>query len=335
MSTQTGSEGEPIKLISVEESFLIPEIIDELKRLAGGVPSMKSGPIAGPFMPRLLDIGAGRIAEMDADGVDIQVLAVTAPGVQKFDPQTGLSLAKLANDRLAETISAYPDRYAGLAVAPPQAAREAAKELERAIGDLRLNGLVINSHTNDEYLDDEKYWPLLEAAESLGAPIYLHPREPNAGLEQSLMAMTGFTVGWGYAVETGTHALRMIAAGVFERFPKLQVVLGHLGETLPFLLDRIDNRYPFEIGVTGVKPLPKKPSEYFRSNFTISTSGMNFAAPVRAAIDILGADRIMFAADYPMENQREMVRAYQAIALSDDERRQISELTARRVFGIG
>ncbi|GKX35605.1 MAG: amidohydrolase [Rhizobiaceae bacterium MnEN-MB40S] len=334
VSTQTGSEGEPVKLISVEESFLIPEIIDELKRLAGGVPSMKSGPIAGPFMPRLLDIGAGRIAEMDADGVDIQVLAVSAPGVQKFDPETGLSLARRANDRLHQAIAEFPDRFAGLAVAPPQAAAEAAKELERAITVLGLNGLVINSHTNDKYLDDEKFWPLLEAAEALNVPVYLHPREPGAGLEKTLMAMTGFTVGWGYAVETGTHALRMIAAGVFERFPNLQIVLGHLGETLPFLLDRIDNRYPFEVGVTGIKPLPKKPSEYFRSNFTVSTSGMNFPAPLRAAIDILGADRIMFAADYPMEDQRAVVQDYNAIELTPEERRQISELTARRVFSI-
>lgn len=321
------------KLISVEESFLIPEIRDELSRIVGGVPSMKSGPIAGPFMDRLFDIGAGRIAEMDADGVDIQVLAVSAPGVQKFDPDTGLALAKLSNDRLLEAISAHPNRFAGLAVAPPQAAEAGAKELERAIG-AGLNGLVINSHTEDEYLDDPKFWPLLEAAEALEVPIYLHPREPSAGLEGPLIDLTGFTVGWGYAVETGTHALRLIAAGVFERFPRLQVVLGHLGETLPFLLDRIDGRYPFEIAITGAKSLPLKPSEYFRRNFTVATSGMNFSAPVRAAIEILGAERIMFAADYPMENQKEEVDRFDALELSPDERLQISELTARRVFKI-
>lgn len=321
-----------IKLISVEEAFMIPEVVDELSRLAGGVPSMKSGPIAGPFMPQLLDIGAGRIAQMDADGVDIQVLALSAPGVQKFDPETGLALARLSNDRLAEAIAAWPDRFAGLAVAPPQAPDMAAKELDRAITGLGLNGLVINSHTNDEYLDDPKFWPLLEAAEALEVPIYLHPREPGAALWDGLMAMSGFTVGWAYAVETGTHALRLIAAGVFDRFPKLQIVLGHLGETLPFLLDRIDNRYPFEIGVTGKTPLARKPSEYFRSNFSVATSGMNYPAQLRAVIDILGAERIMFAADHPLENQKEVVGDFGRIPLSIDERRQISELTARRVF---
>jgi 5-carboxyvanillate decarboxylase len=324
-----------VRLFSVEESFTIPEVVAELSRLVDGVPSMRSGPIAGPFMPKLLDIGAARIAEMDADGVDVQVLAVSAPGVQKFDPETGLSIARIANDRLADAIKTYPTRFAGLAVAPPQNATEGARELERAVTKLGLRGLIINSHTNSEYLDDQKFFPLLEAAEALDVPIYLHPREPADGLAGALMAMTGFTVGWGYAVETGTHALRMIAAGIFDRFPRLQIVLGHLGESIPFLLDRIDGRYPFEIGVTGKKPLPRKPSEYFRSHFVVSTSGMNFAAPVRAAIEILGADRIMFAADHPMENQRREVDAYNAVPMSAEERRKISETTARRVFKLG
>jgi 5-carboxyvanillate decarboxylase len=326
------AEANRVRLFSVEESFTIPEVVAELSRLVNGVPSMRSGPIAGPFMPKLLDIGAGRIAGMDADGVDVQVLAVSAPGVQKFDPETGVSIARIANDRLSDAIKAYPTRFAGLAVAPPQNPAAGAKELERAVTKLGLSGLVINSHTNSEYLDDPKFWPLLEAAEALDVPVYLHPREPADGLAGGLMAMTGFTVGWGYAVETGTHALRMIAAGVFDRFPKLRIVLGHLGESIPLLLDRIDGRYPFEIGVTGKKPLPRKPSEYFRSHFVVSTSGMNFAAPVRAAIEILGADSIMFAADHPMENQRKEVEAYRAIPLSAQERKKISETTARRVF---
>jgi 5-carboxyvanillate decarboxylase len=321
-----------VKLYSVEEAFTIPEVVDELRRIAGGVPSMKSGPIAGPFMPKLLDMGEARIAEMDADGVDVQVLSLSAPGVQKFEPATALSIARLANDRLAEAIKRFPTRFAGLAVAPPQAAAEAAKELERAVTTLGLRGIVINSHTNDEYLDQQKFWPLLEAAEALDVPVYLHPREPAAGLEQALMAMTGFTVGWGYAVETGTHTLRMMAAGVFERFPKLRLVLGHLGEMLPFMLDRIDARYPFEMGVTGRKGLPRKPSEYFRDHVTVTTSGMNFAAPMRAVISILGAEKIMFAADHPMENQREVVDEYNRIELSPQERAAISNGTARRVF---
>jgi 2,3-dihydroxybenzoate decarboxylase len=217
------------RLYSVEESFMLPEIVAELSRLAGGKPSMLSGPIAGPFMPKLLDIGAGRIAEMDADGVDVQVLAVSAPGVQSFSPETGLSLAKLANDRLSEAVKAHPDRFAGLAVAPPQDAPAAARELERAVTKLGLKGIVINSHVNGEYLDQPKFWPLLEAIEALDVPLYLHPRDPAPVMAPKVM-IPGFVVGWSYAVETGTHALQLIASGIFDRFPKLRVVLGHLGE---------------------------------------------------------------------------------------------------------
>lgn len=319
------------RLYSVEESFMIPEIVAELSRLAGGKPTMKSGPIAGPFMPLLLDIGEGRIAGMDADGVDVQVLAVSAPGVQAFDAATGLSLARLANDRLAEAVKAHPDRFAGLAVAPPQAPAEAAKELERAVTKLGLKGVVINSHTAGEYLDERKFWPLLEAAEALDVPVYLHPRDPAPRIEDVVM-IPGFVVGWGYAVETGTHALRMIAGGVFDRFPKLRMVLGHLGEAIPFYLARMDNRNGFEMRAVGAKPLQRKPSEYFRDQFTVTTSGMNFAAPLRAVVDILGADRVMFAADYPMEDQKQVVADYQAIPLSAEERMKVSETTARRVF---
>lgn len=321
-------------LVSVEEGFMIPEVVAELSRIAGGVPSMKSGPIAGPFMDDLLDIGEGRVARMDADGVAVQILALAAPGVQKFDPDTASALSRLTNDRLAEAIAAHPARFGGLAAAPPQAAREGAKELDRAITTLGLNGLIVNSHTNDLYLDDPSFWPLLEAAEALDVPVYLHPREPAAGIEDGLMAMTGFTVGWAYAVETGTHLLRMIAAGVFDRFPKLRIVLGHLGEMIPFMLDRIDNRYPFEMGVTGAKPLPRKPSDYFRDHVTVATSGMNFNAPMRAAIEVLGADKVMFAADYPMERQDEEVAKFAALDLTPDERKRIGEDNARRVFGL-
>jgi 2,3-dihydroxybenzoate decarboxylase len=321
------------RLYSVEESFMLPEIVAELSRLAGGKPSMLSGPIAGPFMPKLLDIGAGRIAEMDADGVDVQVLAVSAPGVQSFSPETGLSLAKLANDRLSEAVKAHPDRFAGLAVAPPQDAPAAARELERAVTKLGLKGIVINSHVNGEYLDQPKFWPLLEAIEALDVPLYLHPRDPAPVMAPKVM-IPGFVVGWSYAVETGTHALQLIASGIFDRFPKLRVVLGHLGEMIPFLLARIDNRYGFEVVAVGAKKLARKPGEYFRDHFTVTTSGMNFAAPVRAAIDILGADRVMFAADHPMENQKEVVDAYNAIPMTPEERAKVSEQTARRVFKI-
>jgi 2,3-dihydroxybenzoate decarboxylase len=319
--------------ISCEEAFSTPEVVAELSRLAGGVPSMKSGPIAGPFMPDLLELGAGRIRGMDQAGVDIQILSLTSPGVQKFAPDLALAMAIGINDQLATAIGKYPTRYAGLATVAPQQPQATAKELERAVQRLGLKGGIINSHTNGEYLDDRKFWPIFEAAQALDVPIYLHPRDPSPGLEGPL-AIPGFAVGWGYAVETGTHALRMIAGGVFDQFPKLRIVLGHLGETLPLLLDRIDNRYQWQMKLFGLKGLQRKPSDYFRDNFVITTSGMNYGAPVKEALEALGVDRVLFAADHPMEVQKQAVDEMESIQLPAPVKKQVFETNARRVFRI-
>jgi 5-carboxyvanillate decarboxylase len=319
--------------ISCEEAFSTPEVVAELSRLAGSVPSMKSGPIAGPFMPNLLDIGAGRITNMDADGVDIQVLLLTSPGVQIFAPDTAISMARDINDRLADAIKAHPTRFAGLATVAPQKPEETAKELARAVSSLGLKGGIINSHTNGEYLDDKKYWPILEAAQALDAPIYIHPRDPSPSLEVPL-TVPGFEVSWGYAVETGTHAIRLIGGGVFDQFPKLRIVLGHLGETLPFLLGRLDNRYRWQKDLFGLKSLKRLPSEYVRDNFIVTTSGMNYSIPVKAALEALGPDKVLFAADYPMEVQKDAVDEMEAIDISVDLKKRIFETNPRRVFKI-
>lgn len=320
------------KLLPCEEAFQIPEILEQLRKKAGGVPSMSSGPIAGPFLPLLLDVGRHRIAAMDADGIDMQILSLVSPGVQVFDKALAMSLARLANDRLAAAVKAHPTRFAGLATFAPQDPAQAAKELQRAVTELKLNGALVNSHTGDEYLDDPKFWAIFEAAESLDIPLYIHPREPSAGLEKPL-AMPGFTVGWGYAVETGTHALRLINGGVFDRFPKLKIILGHMGEGIPFFLDRIDNRYGFETGMFARKqPLKRLPGEYFRENFLVTTSGMNYAAPLQATIDTIGVDRVLFAIDYPFEDQPACVKAIEALALPDAEKKKICETNVRRAF---
>lgn len=331
-ATHAAGAKRPYQLLPCEEAFQIPEILEQLRKKAGGVPSMSSGPIAGPFIPALLDVGNGRIAGMDAAGIDMQILSLVSPGVQAFDKATAASLARLANDRLAAAVKAYPTRFAGLATFAPQDPAQAAKELQRAVTELKLNGALVNSHTDNEYLDDAKFWALFEAAEALDIPIYIHPREPSAGLEKPL-AMPGFTVGWGYAVETGTHALRLISAGVFDRFPKLQIVLGHMGEGIPFLLDRIDNRYRFETGLFARKlPLKRLPSDYFRDNFLVTTSGMNYAAPLEATIDTVGVDRVLYAIDYPFEDQPACVKAIEAMALPDADKKKICETNVRRAF---
>ena len=318
------------KRIACEEAFTTPEIVDASRRRANNIPSMTSGPIAGAILPPLLDLGSGRIADMDRDGIDIQVIALTSPGVQHLEAAAAVNLARVVNDRVAEATRAYPKRFAPLATIAPQDPIAAVIEAERCLRELGFCGLMINSHTAGEYLDQPKFWPILEAAEALAAPIYIHPNTPGPGVAGA--AIPGFTVGWGFAVETGTHVLRLIGAGGFERFPKLRVVIGHMGEMIPFVLQRLDNRYAFEMSLFGQKALPLSPSQYFRRNICVTTSGMNYATPLRATIDQLGIDNILFAVDYPLEDQARVVAEFDQIPISASDRRRICETNPARVF---
>lgn len=324
-------KGAKYRRISCEECFSTPEIAEANAKIPVNPYSLR--PIRRPFAANLMDIGAGRIKGMDEDGVDVQILSLSAPGVQQFDAATGLSLAKTVNDRMAEAIKTYPTRFAGLATVAPQDPQGSAKEIERAIETLKLNGAIINSHTNGEYLSEKKYWPIFEAIQALNVPLYIHPREPVPAMVQPL-DLPGYRVGWAYAVETGTHALHLISAGVFDQFPKLRIVLGHMGENIPYTLARIDNRYLFEVEVSGVPKMKRLPSEYFLDHFVITTSGMNYDAPLRAALSALGPDRILFAADYPMEVQKDAVDGMEGINISAEEKKKIFETNPKRVFGL-
>jgi 5-carboxyvanillate decarboxylase len=319
------------KLLPCEEAFTIPEILDAARKHAHNIPSWASGPIVGPAVPLLLDLGEGRLRGMDAAGIDMQILSLGSPGVQNFAAPDAVALARLANDRLTEAIKAHPTRYAGLATFAPQDPKAAVKELERCARELGLNGALVNSHTNGEYLDDPKYWPILEALEALDMPLYIHPRDAAPGVAGA--AVPGFTVGWGFAVETGTHALRLIGSGIFDRFPKLTIVLGHMGEGIPFFLERIDNRFKFESAMFPPKvKLQLQPGEYFRRNFLVTTSGMNVAGPLEATIKTIGVGRVLFAVDYPFEDQPGTVSAFDAIPLTAEDKRKICETNVRRTF---
>lgn len=282
--------------------------------------------------PRLLDIGEGRIAQMDADGVDMQVLSLTSPGVQVFNPDTAIAIARESNDILAEAIRRYPTRFAGLAAIAPQDPRRSVVEMERAISRLGLNGFIVNSHTNGEYLDEEKFWPILEAAEALDRPIYIHPRSLP---EEALGPFRPYGLGgaaWGYAVETGTHGMRLLFSGVFDRFPRLRIVLGHMGEGIPYWVYRFDHMYDTAKRNWGTGSLKEPPSFYLRRNVLITTSGM-FSEPVlRYCIEVLGADNIMWAADYPYQDNREAADFLDAARISEADRIKIYSGNAERVF---
>lgn len=333
-----------IKRIAIEEAFVTQEIADAWAEvLAAGAPNepgfrkmgetiLADSPGTRLIHQRLIDLGEGRIAHMDETGISMQVISITSPGVQVFEADLATALAKQANDRLYDAVKTHPDRFAGMAAVAPQAPENAAKEIERAMQQLDMRGLLINSHTFGEYLDDKKYWAIFEAAEANEAPIYLHPRPPAPSMIGPFLDYGLYFAGWGFTIETATHALRLIMGGVFDHFPKLKVILGHMGEGLPYWLQRLDNRYLLQVKIGAVPKMPQLPSEYFLQNFVITTSGVTSNPALRHALDVLGTERILFAADYPYESVTEAVEFMDTTSISDDERRKIYQSNAERLF---
>ncbi|MEO5683613.1 MAG: amidohydrolase family protein [Chitinophagaceae bacterium] len=352
--------GKKLKKIATEEAWCIPEIASALKTMAkkGGnnldyklIAQIYNAPAAsgiqtgvganqtsnrdaasGLMLPKLLDTEKIRMDDMNTNGVDMHLLSVALPGVQFFESSQAEELAKLANDKMREVILKNPDRYAGLACFAPQNPVSAAKEMERAINYLKLNGFLVNSHTNNIYFDDEKMWPILEAAESLGYPLYIHPRAPSDGMAGPFQDYRLEGAIWGYGTETSTHIIRMIFGGVFDRFPKLQVVIGHMGEALPFWLWRLD--FMGRPGARAGRKNQLKPSEYFQRNISITTSGVEDPLALQFCIDKIGVDRIMWAIDYPYQPTAPAVSFIESAPLPDDHRQKIAYANAERIFKI-
>lgn len=333
-----------LRKIATEEAWTTPEAAEALRAVVrrGGRNldlALLTGIYDAPagttprFLPQLLDIERLRLAEMDANGVDIHLLSLTAPGVQMFSASEGAALASLTNDRLAEIIRRHPKRFAALASFAPQDPRAAVKEMERAINTLKLNGFIVNSHTDNAYLDQPRFWPILEAAQGLDAPLYIHPRAPSDGMAEPFRDYRMESAVWGYGVEVGTHAVRLMLSGVLDRFPRLRIVLGHMGEALPFWMWRLDF-----MGAPGARaagrPNQLKPSEYFKRNFAITTSGVEDPLALRFCIDKLGIDGIMWAIDYPYQPTAPAVKFLESAPLSDQERMQIAHGNAERIFRI-
>jgi 2,3-dihydroxybenzoate decarboxylase len=334
-----------MKLIAVEEHFMFPELIAAGARFLASPAAAGSGwaeaaasledvereQVAG----RTLDLGERRIEAMDAAGIDVQLLLLsTVCNLQALEPAEGTQLARLANDRLAEAIAVHPDRFAGLASVAPQDPAAAADELGRAVGELGLRGAVINSHVAGAYLDQQRFWPILEAADALDVPIYLHPNLlPEDAIRPYLDY--GLTAAlWGYAAEASVHALRIILSGAFDRFPRLTVVLGHLGEHIPFTLPRIDTHH-LNTKLKTTPGLQRLPSEYFKERFLVTTSGLNHAPEsIRFCVEVLGAERVMFAADYPFEQPVLEAERFNAVALEQDVRELVAHANAERVFAL-
>jgi 5-carboxyvanillate decarboxylase len=334
--------------IATEEAFAPPELLAAWREMldAGSEDDPGFRSLWGFYLtsdaerPRLLrerlvDLGERRLADMDATGIDRQVISVTAPGPQIFDAGRGPAMAALANDRLSEACRRHPDRFTGLTAIAPQDPKAAVAEIERGARSLGFKGVIINSHTRDEYLDDPGFWPIFEAAEALDTPIYLHPNTPSRGLIGPLLDAGLDGAIFGFAVETGLHLLRLIVAGVFDRFPSLRVVVGHLGEALPFWMSRLD--YMHEATVRSrryahMKPLAARPSDYLRRNVWVTTSGMAWAPAIMFTREVLGGDRVLYAMDYPYQYVAAEVTVHDTLPLGPADKEALFQTNAERVF---
>jgi 5-carboxyvanillate decarboxylase len=281
------------------------------------------------------DLGAQRLAHMDARGIDQQVMALTSPGVQVMGKDEAVGFAAFANDVLAEGCAKHPDRFAGLLTVAPQDPAAAAREIERGVKKLGLKGVMINSHTKGEYLDDQKFWPIFEAAEAMDVPIYLHPQVPYKNMIEPFLDKGLDGAIFGFAVETGLHMLRIIISGAFDRFPKLQFVVGHLGEALPFWMYRLD--YMHRAGVVSkryasMQPTSKKPSDYMRENMSVTSSGVAWDPGIRFCMEVMGEDRVLYAMDYPYQHDLEEVAASDDLQVSDAVKKKFFQTNAERVF---
>lgn len=335
--------------IATEEAWATQEVMDEWSRMikAGeGGPGFQS--LIGHYVTSdsaraqfvrtgLVDTGELRLAHMDAAGVDHAILALTSPGTQAFDATVGVPLARDANDQLAEVVRNNPARFSGLAAVSFEDVPAAVAELERAVKALGLKGLIVNSHIRGRYLSEPEFWPVLEAVESLDVPLYLHPNTPNDTMIGTLYDSGLDGSVFGFQVETSMHALKMITSGVFDRFPNLRLVLGHMGEGLPFWAYRLDymhggmvkaGRYP------AINKVERTITEYLQQNVWFTSSGMPAPEPILFTRKVVGDDRVMYAMDYPYNYDPDEVRMQDDLPLETAEKKAFFQDIAVDVFDL-
>ncbi len=334
-----------IKRIATEEAWAPTTMLDAWRQLLQkksfddpGFQSMwgfflnQNAGYTNGIIDRLQNLGAGRIADMDSAGIDMQLLLLTAPGVQVFDRDDALAVARASNDEVSEACSKYPTRFAALAAIPPQDPKAAAIEMERAIKQLGLKGVVINSHTKGEYLDDQKFWPIFEAAEALDAAIYIHPQTPPKNMSTEFIKRNLEGAIMGFAVEVALHVVAIVLSGAFERFPKLKIVIGHAGEGLPYWLYRLDHQQNVILGSMGANKLKRKISEYVRDHVYVTTSGMGWEPAIMFCQQTMGVDHVLYAMDYPYQFVHDEVITHDKLPISTDALRKLYQTNAERIF---
>src|ERR1700683_780057 len=324
-----------MRTITLEEHFATPRFLDgpgrDLKEQAEKFNNAR----ALKLIPQLCDLGDKRIAQMDAAGIDVQIVSLTAPGVEQLEAAEAIALAAETNDFVADAIKKHRTRLGAFAALPTAAPDKAAQELERRERGQIFAGAVVNGHNRGRYLDDKFFWPILECAESLGVPIYLHPTQPpKPVIEASYGGFSSMVTdmlagpGWGWHVETAVHVIRLILGGAFDRYPKLQIVIGHLGETLPFMLQRLD------VMPMAVTKLKRPISAYLRENIHYTFSGFNFIATFLDLLLEVGVERIMFSADYPYASMTEARTFLDQLPVSTADKEKIACGNAELLFGL-
>jgi predicted TIM-barrel fold metal-dependent hydrolase len=319
-----------MRIIALEEHFITPR---EEQNLPPGAQrgSDREKLLGFDIVAELLNLGDTRLAAMNAAGIELQVLSHNQPGCQALDAAAAIPLAREVNDLLAAAVNAHPNRFAGLAALPTADPAAAVKELDRAVTRLGFKGAMINGHTQGAFLDDKRFWGIFECAQALGVPIYLHPSKPHpavmgayfAGYEELALAA------WGFGIDTGAHFLRLVFAGVFDAFPHLTFILGHLGEGLPFMLHRINDQTHLAAGRRGLK---KTPAQYLTDNLVVTCSG-NFSAPAfLCTVLALGVDNVLFSVDWPYESNIAAVEFLKRQPLGPHEMEKVAHGNAERVL---
>jgi predicted TIM-barrel fold metal-dependent hydrolase len=315
-------------IITLEEHFLTTEFQQAISANIPADPAMKA------IQAKLVDLGAQRIADMDAGKVDVQVLSLAALGLQMLDSPTATRLMHDANDELAAAVRANPKRLQGFANVDLGSPGEAAREIERCITELGFKGVMVNGTTGGTFLDDARFTPIFEAAQALDVPIYLHPAPPLEPVYktyfENLPAGVGRLLsmaGWGWHVETGLHVLRLILAGVFDRFPKQQLIIGHMGEDLPFSLARAAS-----VMGHAAKHLQRTIPEYFHDNVHVTNSGYFTQPPFLCALQVVGIDRLLYSVDYPFSDTTKGKKFLDEMSLSPADFAKFTHQNAQRLL---
>jgi predicted TIM-barrel fold metal-dependent hydrolase len=330
-----------VRIVALEEHFTLPDL---LNKVDPGAISRRGLPLPGSpqlaFRPnqQLADTGAARLADMDAAGITMQVLSLSAPGADVLDGRQAPALAREFNDRLAAIVRQHPDRYAGFAHLPMAAPTAAADELERTVRESGFKGAVVNGMTEGLFLDDASFAPLLSRAETLDVPIYIHPNYPPEAVRKAyydnLPSGTGVTLslaGWGWHAEVAIHVLRMVLAGTFDRHPKLKIIIGHMGEGLPAMMDRCDAVFNRQ----AMTHLNRTVSRTILDQVWVTTSGFFSMVPFVAAMMKFGPDRILFSVDYPFSKNAEGRKFLDALQVSESDREKIAHRNADALLKLG